>query len=113
MKLTARCRSAAAELRVMCTLATTLAVLLATLACYGRVTPSTAPQAVVGRWLLTFRIMGGLFRTPVEFFADSVGMLQVVALGPALVQFERASVEKGVLRLEVLPALVGCTSAGT
>ena len=100
MQILSRCRAAAAELRIRCALTATLTVLLTTLACYGRVTPSTAPQAVLGRWLLTFHIMGGLFRTPVELVVDSVGMLRAVALGPGLVQFEHASLENGVLRLE-------------
>ena len=89
-----------AERQVVWVLAITMAVLLSTQACYRRHAPSAAPQGVIGRWLLTFHIRGGLFRTPVELFADSSGVLRATVLGPALVRFDRASVENGVMRLE-------------
>jgi hypothetical protein len=100
MLLLSRRRSAATARRSLRMLTTSCVIVLATLACYARVNPSEAPEAVLGRWLLTFEIMGGLFRTPVELAADPDGVLRAVALGPSLVQFERASAENGVLRLE-------------
>jgi hypothetical protein len=94
-----RRRVAAAELGLVWLLTASFSIVLAA-ACFEQVNPALAPQPVLGRWLLTFHIKGGLFRTPMELVADSSGMLRVAALGPPLVQFERASVENGVLRLE-------------
>jgi hypothetical protein len=95
-----RRRVAAAQFTFTSLLTATFCIILATVACFQRIDPAPAPQAVLGRWLLTFHIMGGLFRTPVELTADSSGMLRAAALGPPVVRFERASVENGVLRLE-------------
>jgi hypothetical protein len=66
----------------------------------GHLTPSPAPAPLLGRWLFTFHIMGGLFRTPVELSADSAGVLHASALGPRLVTFHSASAINNELQLE-------------
>jgi len=75
------------------------ALLIATSDCH-QLAPTAATPIATGRWLFTFRIMGGLFRTPVELVADSVGRLQANALGPPLVTFKAASIVGDRLSLE-------------
>ena len=79
--------------------ASTALALVVTIAC-GNLTPTPAPAPVLGRWLFTFHIMGGLFRTPVELVADSVGLLKANALGPPLVRFNAASASGDQLQLQ-------------
>jgi Peptidase family S41/Tricorn protease C1 domain len=66
----------------------------------GNTRPSPLTPEVLGRWLFTFHIMGGLFRTPVELIADSHGLLRANSLGPPLVHFSRASILARQLRLD-------------
>jgi hypothetical protein len=77
--------------------------------------------AVAERWLLTFRIMGGLFRTPVELSRRPGGPLRATALGPPLVRFTDARLAGRLLRLKghsrfgtvhVAAQLVGDSLAG-
>ena len=76
-----------------------IAAVVAGIAC-SHVSLGPAPTPLLGRWMFSFEIMGGLFRTPVELSADSAGNLRASSLGPSLMQLTAAHASNDELRLE-------------
>jgi len=66
----------------------------------GHLALTSAIAPVPSRWLFTFEIMGGRFRTPVELVENSAGRLRANALGPPLVTFKTVSIVGERLTLE-------------